>query len=332
MDHTYQLLSGNVAIFLDGDVFFVTSPDIHLKYLAEIYSQQEYNKAFSAGMMTEEDAIELAVDTGEWSDEEEDLLTNKLPKNIDQMKLDYYNRFYVTSSKNKIKQQIEEISKKANSLYQKKMNYYDKTCEHIKNSYFKNYCLENCIIDKDKNKIDPNEFSINRISIEYDKRRVNSENIRETSKDGKWRLLYSASKENGTPFLNKDLNDDQLQLISWTKMYDSVHQSMDCPSDEIIKDDIAIDGWFLEQNKKREQEQLKEKAESKLSKTKGGGDLFLMAHNKEEVDNIISMNTPQGKQTLKSLANDLNNKGDLQESQLTHVKNNIQMAINSAKK
>lgn len=115
-------------------------------------------------------------------------------------------------------------------------------------------------------------------------------------------------------------------------MYDSVHQSMDCPSDEIIKDDIAIDGWFLEQNKKREQEQLKEKAESKLSKTKGGGDLFLMAHNKEEVDNIISMNTPQGKQTLKSLANDLNNKGDLQESQLTHVKNNIQMAINSAKK
>jgi len=332
MDHTYQLLSGNVAIFLDGDVFFITSPDIHLKYLAEIYSQQEYDKAFSAGMMTEEDAIQLAIDTGEWSDEEEDLLSNKLPKNIDQMKLDYYHRFYITSSKNEIKKKIEEVSKKINSLYYKKMNYYENTCEHIKQLFFKSYCLERCIIDKDKNKIDSSIYSINKITREYNKGKIDSESVRKFSKNGKWRLIWSASKETGTPFLNTDLNDDQLELISWTKMYDSIHQSMDCPPDEIIQDDIAIDGWFLDQSKKREQEQLKEKAESKLSKTKGGGDLFIMAHNKEEVDNIINMNTPQGKQTLKSLANDLNNKGDLKESQLTHVKNNIQMAINSAKK
>ena len=138
MDPLYQLLSGNVAILIDGDVFFVSTPDIRIKYLAEIYSQQKYEQAFSEGFMIEEDAISLAMETGEWDEEKEELLTDKLPKNIEQMKLDYYKRFYITSSKNEIKKKIEELEKKINSLYQKKMSYFINTCEHIKEDFFKN--------------------------------------------------------------------------------------------------------------------------------------------------------------------------------------------------
>ena len=115
-------------------------------------------------------------------------------------------------------------------------------------------------------------------------------------------------------------------------MYDSVYQSIDCPSEEVIKDDIAIDGWFIDQDRKRKEEDKKTKASSVLSKTKTNGDLFLPAKTQEDVDRIIGMNGPQGKNVIKSLASDLRNKGSLKESELTHVKNDIQMAINRRRK
>ena len=214
MDPIYQLLSGNVAILLDGDVFFIASPDINTKHLAEIYSQQEYERAFSEGMMTQENAIELCIETGEWSPEEEELLSNKLPKNIEQMKLDYYKRFYITSSRKEIKNKIDELTKKINMLYHKKMVYFSSTCEYIKKDLFDNYCIENCIFDENYKKIDSGIFNINTISKKYDEKRLSSKEIRDYSKNGKWRLIWSAAKENGTPFSNKDLNEDQLELIS----------------------------------------------------------------------------------------------------------------------
>jgi hypothetical protein len=42
-------------------------------------------------------------------------------------------------------------------------------------------------------------------------------------------------------------------------MYDNVYESMECPPDEVIKDDDMLDGWFIQQHKDREKK-LKEKS------------------------------------------------------------------------
>ena len=53
-----------------------------------------------------------------------------------------------------------------------------------------------------------------------------------------------------------------------------------------------------------------------------------MASSQKEVREINSLNSPEGKQILKSRAKDLANKGTLDEQQFSHVKQEIGMRKN----
>ena len=47
----------------------------------------------------------------------------------------------------------------------------------------------------------------------------------------------------------------QITLVSLSRMYDNVYKSPECPPDEIIADNYAIDGWFIEQHEERKKRQ-----------------------------------------------------------------------------
>ena len=98
----------------------------------------------------------------------------------------------------------------------------------------------------------------------------------------------------------------------WSRMYDNIQESTDCPSEDVIEDDDMLDGWFLIQQKKRD----KEKAESDFdkmnnSKLKNADDIFIMAGSQKDAEKIDSMNDINGKMTKKERAAALRRKGSM---------------------
>tara|TARA_A100001201_G_scaffold132629_1_gene119295 strand:- start:739 stop:1089 length:351 start_codon:yes stop_codon:yes gene_type:complete len=107
-------------------------------------------------------------------------------------------------------------------------------------------------------------------------------------------------------------------------MYDSIYESMETPSDEIIEDDYAIDGWFIAQRRKRDDDR----------KSSGGNNLpdaaevFIPVGSNKEAARVYDMNTQEGKNILKSQSKDIKEKGNVKESELSHVKQDLAMKAN----
>jgi hypothetical protein len=107
-------------------------------------------------------------------------------------------------------------------------------------------------------------------------------------------------------------------------MYDSIYESMETPSDNIIEDDYAIDGWFTVQRRKRDDD----RKESEGNKMPESAEVFVPVSNKKEAQRVHDMNTQQGKQVIKSRMKDLEQQGSLEEGQFSHVKQDLAMKAN----
>jgi len=98
------------------------------------------------------------------------------------------------------------------------------------------------------------------------------------------------------------LNDDQRNLLALQRMYNNVRQHPECPSDEIIDDDDALDGWFLLQKDKKKKEKIKNSLLKKVGgKIKDHSSVFIVTQNEEERKAIWEMNDVEGKRTLKAI-------------------------------
>ena len=116
----------------------------------------------------------------------------------------------------------------------------------------------------------------------------------------------------------------QKSLINWTRMYDSIYESMETPSDSIIEDDYAVDGWFVVQRRKRDDD----RKASEGNKLPESAEVFVPVKNEKEANRVYDMNTQQGKQVIKSRTKDLEERGSLEEGQFTHVKQDLAMKAN----
>ena len=246
------------------------------------------------------------MELGLWSQqEEEDYLQGF--EDLQQMKMDYFDAFVFEGRRTKIKRAIETKTNQLNIAFQKKIYLSEYTCEYARDEAYAYYLFR----DKDC----PFMFSRKFLSS-----RMSEEDIRALYFDSTWRMIWGVSKDAKSIFgvSSNQLNDNQLSLLYWSKLYDNIGESMDAPSNAVMKDPLAVDGWFIKQAKKRETEDKKNALPNQ-----NAGEVFVMASSQKEIKEINSLNSAEGKQVLKSRARDLANKGELDERQFSHVKQDI---------
>ena len=309
-----KILSGKTIIKIDGRTVVINPPTKEIKQRAEMFANEYYNKAFCEGIFLFEELLD------DWSEEDELALTKTLPNNLDEMKLDYYKRFYLTSAKREIKLHILRLQRKISDLFMRKHMYYPYSCEHLRDNSYLYYCIEHSAEE---------EVNVEQATLLYQEQLLGPEEIRTISKSSHWRTLWMSATEKSSIFglSPGDLTRQQIELISYSRMYDNVFQSMDCPPDEVVDDDIALDGWFVDQRKKRE-ENSAEKRGSKIAEKTGGNEIFVPVKSKKELKQVTDMNSSYGKGVLKSLKSDLEKAGELEEKNLSHVRQSINMEMN----
>jgi hypothetical protein len=242
------------------------------------------------------------------------------------MKVDYFNSFLRDNVKDLIKKGIRKKEDRFEDLTKEKYRFFNYTCESLKSQAYTMYILEHCTFYENGDKISLEDISIHALYGKYNAEILDDKDIREVSKSPNWRMIWNAGKDSREifPLPACDLTDMQKSLISWTRMYDSIYESMETPSDNIIEDDYAIDGWFTVQRRKRDDD----RKESEGNKLPESAEVFVPVSNKKEAQRVHDMNTQQGKQVIKSRMKDLEQQGSLEEGQFSHVKQDLAMKAN----
>ena len=115
---------------------------------------------------------------------------------------------------------------------------------------------------------------------EYQKYQLGDSQIRELAKTDPWMGVWQTHKTGSAIFPNAVLDIVQKRLISWSSMYDSIHEAAEPPSRTVIEDDDMLDGWLAVQRKKQLHEEDKQTVEGQIShneKIAGAGEIYLMA-------------------------------------------------------
>ena len=320
-----KILSGNILVQARNNILTVRQPDAATRYLADFFSEQVYEEAFKKNIYLQEELEELIIENGWWTQDQEDEL-KQIPKDIEQMKLDYFNSFLRDNVKDLIKKGIRKKEDRFEDLTKEKYQFFNYTCESLKSQAYTMYILEHCTFYENGDKISLEDISIHALYVKYNAEILDDKDIREISKSYGWRMIWNGGKDSREifPLPACDLTDMQKSLISWTRMYDSIYESMETPSDEIIEDDYAIDGWFIAQRRKRDDDR----------KSSGGNNLpdaaevFIPVGSNKEAARVYDMNTQEGKNILKSQSKDIKEKGNVKESELSHVKQDLAMKAN----
>jgi hypothetical protein len=99
---------------------------------------------------------------------------------------------------------------------------------------------------------------------------------------------------------------------------------MEAPSEDIINDDDALDGWILYQNDKNNKEKQKKQISEKFGLDKKRGDeVFIMTNDKKETKAIYSLNDPNTNRDIKNMIKITKEKGEVDWTELPHVQKQI---------
>lgn len=325
MDYINSLISGIVILKIGKKYIYVKPPSARDKTFADFFSQEQYDDALLDGIWTQEDTEQYLIEMGYWHKENDEKM-EEIKKNTENMKVDYFNNFYNSETKKYIKKNLDKQNERLQDLYNKKYIFHDKTCEYLKKYSSSSYLLQkNAFLSNGKP-----AYLLFSMQILYGKyitvtNELNAK-LREIAKSEAWKFKWMSLKH--SMFENKpaSFTDFQLSIISWSTYYDGIYQSYDKPLDEIIEDDIALDGWAIIERRKRKEEEKKRSAEKMLpDKLKDAGEIFIPARNAKQAEDIMSLNNAEAKAKIKSLRSDLQKEGVVEESQLTSTRRDLQM-------
>jgi hypothetical protein len=299
---------------------------------SEIY-EESYDKAYHSGAYLKEDVINLLLDYDIWNPNM-DKDSNVYKKNIEELKYAAYKNYFKTKELNSIKYQIREYENKIGRIAEKKHSLDYLTCEGVANYSKWNWIIENSVFYRDGSRYSWNEIPLVLMVSYYENATISSCSFRKIARNDPWRSMWSAGKKTGNLFgvPSVDLSKDQLLLCGFSSMYDNVYESAESPNEQVIEDDDCLDGWFIDQKRKMEQYKKEQNAENLLSsKISNSKEVFFVAENEEDIDNIHSMNTPRMNQIRKDRLNLVQtNKIIASDLQFTDVQEEIMIQNNKS--
>ena len=151
------------------------------------------------------------------------------------------------------------------------------------------------------------------------------DDIKKISRSELWKSYWGSSKNNIFSGHVKDWTDEQRSLVNFTKTLDSIREHMEAPTEEIIEDNDALDGWILHQHEKIAKEKKQKHVSEKYGlDKKNNNEVFLMSSNIDDAKEILSLNGAEGLKNINEVIT-IANKSDekIDWVKLPHVKREI---------
>lgn len=294
----FRIRSGVYKVPYNGFNIKILTPTIEDELEAcEVYDRSYY-EAMNDDIMTNEECLEWMIEDGVWT-YEEDLKIKEINTDIENLKVNVYKKFNNTKLRESARIYLRVAEDGLKQLENKKNTYYGNTCEGIAQLDKSMFLLEACSY-VGREKLDPDSVELNHLLNKYYSLILKEDDSREIARSEPWRSTWVLRETNTFKLFNntdRELSTDQKNLLVWSRMYDNIQESMDCPSDKVIEDDDALDGWFIEQKRKHDREKAVGVIEESMSneKIKNSHEIIVFADNKTDAQTIHEMNSPTSK-------------------------------------
>lgn len=331
----YRIMSGRISCQLDfGTVYITAATPSVLAHAEEIYSDTLY-ESLILGILTDEEMVGIMSDKGLWSSHEQEEL-DAIPGKLDELKLQYYRAYVAFQPRDILKASLAGTRKRHEELVSRRHAFANMTAEGVARLAKMQYLVAASTVSSDDklvwadDELDLIPFHyIHKLADAYNDHIYSETQIRGIARSERWKSVWYAGKSErgvfGFPAIR--LTDQQRQLISWSRFYDNVHESSDCPPNEVIDDDDLLDGWVTLTHREREDEKGRRQAENKMGgKLSKANEIYYVASTSDDVDRIARLNDGAAKLKKRQRSQLIKNAGTVNEDQLPDIKQELSMA------
>lgn len=293
-----RIISGTLQFKCRKKIYWIKSPTSIDKYCAQIAYYEAEKEAIEEGFYTDDEAVELLIKNGLWSQEKDsELQTTK--KDIDILKQELFKNYFKTDQRNKTRQYLQVAKNRIATLFSEKNQYHHLSCSGYAATARTKYLVGFSLYNSSHKRVYPgNTFMTKRTNLieeamlYYANNEISEATYRSISRSDQWKTIWNSSKFCSSLFncSSVDLTQEQLQLISWSNFYSNISESPDCPDDEIINDDDALDGWTLIQRKQISGMRKQKIADQILNTMPNAQEVFIPVENKEEYERVVNLN------------------------------------------
>jgi hypothetical protein len=325
----YRIFSGKLYFFYKNDKYELRSPSIDVRYEAQLLYQNILNDEKYNEWLREDNLERILIMLGLWTSDTSTILKS-LNKRIDDIKVSLFQQRLLKEKTKENRKNLEQCNKQISSILQKKQEMFSHTLEGYASSIKNEYIICNTLY-KDNAKVfdhdiqnNQNSYTLfNNLVNEINNYVIDTKQFKELARNSIWRMYWNCNKQIIFSGAAADWTFDQRTLVSISKMYDSVYEHPECPDDDVISDDDMLDGWMILERRKVESKKKQQKIDDLNPKLQKAQEVFLMASNSEEKQDVLSLNSEESLRKLQQRSAYLDKEGTATDIQLPDVQMDI---------
>lgn len=281
----YRILSGK----LDYKDSYIREPTLRTKEIgAKVYYQILKD---CQDVLSERDIYVFLIHSKQWSVEQQKKLDG-LPKEIENLKVSYYQNFRNPSIRKSSKIELDYKNHMYKELFVKRNKYKNLTAEGIATGAMWFEMIKHMYKGSD---------TLQAINF-YHSNTISDDDIRSIALNDTWLSIFSSSKNVFGRGAIK-LTGDQKRLLMWSNIYRNTRSAPESPPDDIYNDHDAFDGYLIADQRKNKAEKKIEQIEKGFNKN--AQNVYMFIKNDEEFNEVNSLNTEKA---LRNIENEFKEK------------------------
>jgi len=300
-----RIISGVTYIEISGIEYLLKEPYFDIKYRSSLVYEKFVNELKFFNILDNEEILGFLVYRGLWNDSDEQEL-KVCETNIEKLKVGIFESFSKSKERELARKALRKTESLQLDLLGRRHGFDYISIDHIAQTLKLQYLLLRSLYDIGGERVcgedclDTSSPFLNTLMELYTKNQITSENYRELARDNTWQDYWCAAKRESSLFGKASIEYtlEQRLLVSWSRLYDNIRQSSHIPSEDVINDNDALDGWLIVEGRNRKTEQNKHMASDILEKhphLKNAEEIYLMADTAEDAKIINDLNSPVAK-------------------------------------
>lgn len=326
-----RILAGYSYLRLHDEVCKVFSPTTDLIHRANFFRQEVVDRHKYDDWLSKEQAEFIPIKLGRLPLDYKEK-TESVHKDIDNLKVQLFNYSLNSKKQQQARKSLAGLRKKLERYSGEVERFKSQTLDGFADFFKSDYIVTHSVLNENGRPV----LTDNSVFFDFCKAVKHINNLRlgqlayrKLARNEPWRSFWNCNRENSLGVGVANWTEEQRNLVNFSKMYDRVYESPDSPADSVIDDDDMLDGWFIHQRRKFEDDKKRADAEKRFGK-KDHGEYFSIVETDEDIKNVFSLNDSQSQGVLKERAQLIKSKGKVREEELPDQKRKLQMQSNQA--
>lgn len=335
-EYWLQWIVSDFTPFVFGDrSYFLSTPSREMRFQAECIFHEVYKDTLTSGLVDEIGLSKLLLKYNLWDEDKENKLKDVL-HSMEDIKVNIFESYLNTSRKKFLKQSLRDSNTYIENALSEKHSMDGFAAKSVAAFAKQHFLLGSSIfIAKGKPLFRSSKWwatrddeivnSLYRVVSSYI---INESEYREIVKSYAWRSVWNNRK--GASLFGRavvDYSFSQRQLVTWSNMYDSVYKSSQCPSDDVINDDDALDGWFISQRRNRNKENNVSTIESSLPDKVAASEEIYVLCDPADAQKVMDCNDDEAKLRWKSRMGQVKKEGIVSEANMIDRRRELQRSL-----